>query len=261
MSCANQLAEHPDKFDITLIEAVNYCGGQAFSIDIDKEKFGASWLNQGVQGGSYIYHHTMAMFGKLGFRADPVELQVSFGKDETFWTNMFPTKLLADHQKETARLHTMFKVVRNLEVLFAVLPIWLTMKLFNFSTLFTNTVALPMVALFLGTGNYSPQVPTMIFERLVTSPTYGMWYPGDKESVASNLPPMVVFPNLSDFYGAWQKSLEERGVTVRLNTEVTRVLRRDSKGVIVSVVSKTDDGEPLGQEVHEHYDEIVLCVL
>jgi predicted NAD/FAD-binding protein len=50
MSCAELLSQHPEKFDVTLLEAQAYCGGQAFSIPIDKEKYGASWLNQGVQG-------------------------------------------------------------------------------------------------------------------------------------------------------------------------------------------------------------------
>ena len=76
MSCAYHLAQHPDKFDVTLIDAVDYCGGQAFSIPIDKQKHGAAWLNQGVQGGSYIFHHTMTMFARQGFHADPVNLQV-----------------------------------------------------------------------------------------------------------------------------------------------------------------------------------------
>lgn len=76
MSCAHHLSEHPEKFDVTLIDAVDYCGGQAFSIPIDKEKHGASWLNQGVQGGSNIFHHTMTMFARQGHHADPVKLQV-----------------------------------------------------------------------------------------------------------------------------------------------------------------------------------------
>jgi predicted NAD/FAD-binding protein len=50
MSCAEQLSRHPDKFDVTLVEAQDYCGGQAFSIDLDEKKFGAKWMNQGVQG-------------------------------------------------------------------------------------------------------------------------------------------------------------------------------------------------------------------
>lgn len=50
MSCADSLAEHRDRFDVTLVEAQDYCGGQMFSIPIDEKKHGASWLNQGVQG-------------------------------------------------------------------------------------------------------------------------------------------------------------------------------------------------------------------
>ena len=77
MSCAHHLAQHPDRFEVTLVEKNSICGGQAFSIPIDKEKNGASWLNQGVQGGSYIFHHTLTMFARQGFHADPVKLQVS----------------------------------------------------------------------------------------------------------------------------------------------------------------------------------------
>lgn len=50
MACAEQLSHHPDKFDVTVVEAVGYCGGQAFSIPIDEGKYGARWMNQGVQG-------------------------------------------------------------------------------------------------------------------------------------------------------------------------------------------------------------------
>ncbi|KAK4450180.1 flavin-containing amine oxidasedehydrogenase [Podospora aff. communis PSN243] len=269
MSCAYHLAQHPDKFDVTLIEAANYCGGQAFSIAIDKEKHGASWLNQGVQGGSYIFHHTMTMFARQGYAANPVKLQ----------TNVYPTKLLERHQSEIRRFVSMLSIIRWLEVFFALLPIKLLMRLFLFSYEFANTVALPMVALFLGTGNYTPQVPSIILERLCTSPTYGMWYPPDKQSIASNLPPMVVFPNFSRFYEDWRKDLVSKGVTVRLSTEVTEIVRRDKKGVTVKTIkrSPTPDGhnpssawapEDLtvnadedAEETTEHYDEIVLCCL
>jgi hypothetical protein len=203
---------------------------------------------------------------------------VSFGKDETFWTNVFPTQLLANHQKEIGRFKTMLSIVRWFELFFALLPIKYLMKLFRFPNFFANTVALPMVALFLGTGNYTPEVPSMILERLCTSPTYGMWYPPDKHSIASNFPPMVVFPNFSKFYDTWRKSLEKRGVRVRLSTELMQVVSRDKKGVIVKTVQRTPSKDshnpasawaPEGSsnsadanapEYFEEYDELVLCV-
>lgn len=42
-----------------MADAVGYCGGQAFSIPIDEKKYGAPFLNQGVQGGSYIYQYVL----------------------------------------------------------------------------------------------------------------------------------------------------------------------------------------------------------
>ncbi|KAI4124712.1 MAG: hypothetical protein LQ347_005627 [Umbilicaria vellea] len=279
MSCAHHLAEHPDKFDVTIIDAVDYCGGQAFSVPIEKEKHGASWLNQGVQGGSYIFHHTMTMFARLGYHADPVNLQVSFGKDDKFWTNVFPTSLLARHQNEIRRFCIMLTIIRWFEVFFALIPIKYLMKIFWFSDEFANTVALPMVALFLGTGNYAPEVPSIILDRLCTSPTYGMWYPPDRQSIASNLPPMVVFPNFSIFYEDWRKNLVSKGVNVRLSTELTRVIKRDKTGVVVRMIKRTpvedqhnpdsswvpgnavSNADADAEEVEEQYDELVLCVL
>ncbi|KAK3941031.1 hypothetical protein QBC46DRAFT_432878 [Diplogelasinospora grovesii] len=280
MSCAYHLADHPDKFDVAVIEATDYCGGQAFSIPIDADRHGAAWLNQGVQGGSYIFHHTMTMFSRQGYVANPVKLPVSFGKGDQFWTNVYPTKLLARHQPEIKRFYRMLSLVRWFEVIFALLPIKYLMKLFMFSYEFANTVALPMVALFLGTGNFTPDVPAIILERLCTSPTYGMWYPPDKNSIASNLPPMVVFPNLGSFYSDWHKDLLNKGVKVRLSTELTQVVSRSRKdGVVVKMVQCTPSPDahnrasawPPEDEVintdadakeeTEHYDEIVLCVL
>ncbi|CAF1191535.1 unnamed protein product [Rotaria sordida] len=39
MSYANQLAQHTKKFDVTLIDSIDRCVEQAFSIPVDKEKY------------------------------------------------------------------------------------------------------------------------------------------------------------------------------------------------------------------------------
>ena len=174
----------------------------------------------------------------------------------------------------------MLKTVRMFELFFALLPIKYLVKIFGFTTEFANTVALPMIALFLGTGNATPEVPSIILERLCTSPTYGMWYPPDEYSIASNLPPMVVFPNFSEFYTDWKNDLIKKGVSVRLSTELTTVVKRDKNGVIVRLIKRTpaEDGhnqdsawvpnnvegqnaDADAKEFEEHYDEIVLCTL
>lgn len=173
----------------------------------------------------------------------------------------------------------MLTIVRWFEIFFAMIPIKILLKLFFFSEEFTNTIILPMIALFLGTGNATPEVPSIILERLCTSPTYGMWYPPDPLSVASNLPPMVVFPKFATFYEDWRQDLLSKGVKVRLSTEVTRVVKRDKNGVTVKLIKRTampdshnpnstwvpydndHNADPNAQEFEEHYDELVLCVL
>lgn len=268
MSCADSLAQHTDRFEVTLIDAVGYCGGQAFSIPIDKEKYGAPFLNQGVQGGSYIYQHTFHQFQKQGYEAKPVDLQVSFGKGDKFWTNLFPTQLVDKHQKDIKRFATAIRWMRRLEVLFALIPIKRSLKLWGLSDEFIIYMVYPSLALFLGTGNATPDLPTAVMERLYTSPTYGMWYSIDEKSLSSNLPPMVVFPSTSDFYNTWQKDLESKGVKVRLNTELDQVIRR-SPDVRVLLRERrvaedyhnpndVDHDMPQNEEV---FDEIVFCVL
>jgi hypothetical protein len=58
-SCAATLANHPEKFKVTVLERADVVGGQATSIPLDEDKYGASWMNNGVQGGSKVclYQH------------------------------------------------------------------------------------------------------------------------------------------------------------------------------------------------------------
>lgn len=53
-SCAATLANHPDKFKVTLLEKGSIVGGQATSIPLDEKKYGSTWMNNGVQGGSKV---------------------------------------------------------------------------------------------------------------------------------------------------------------------------------------------------------------
>ena len=53
-SCAATLAQHPKDFDVTVLERLEVTGGQATSISLDKEKYGTTWMNNGVQGGSPV---------------------------------------------------------------------------------------------------------------------------------------------------------------------------------------------------------------
>jgi len=70
-------------------------------------------------------------------------LQVSFGKGDKFWTNLFPTKLVAKHQKDIKRFNTAIKWMRRLEVLFALIPIKISLKMWGLSDEFINFMVLP----------------------------------------------------------------------------------------------------------------------
>jgi len=49
MACADQLSLKRDLFDVTLVDAVGYCGGQAFSIPINEDRQARSLLQPFVR--------------------------------------------------------------------------------------------------------------------------------------------------------------------------------------------------------------------
>ncbi|RYP58638.1 hypothetical protein DL769_008855 [Monosporascus sp. CRB-8-3] len=222
MSTAHHLSQHPEKFAVTLIDAVDYCGGQAFSIPLDKEPYGASWVNQGVQGDSFTFHHTCTMFARQGFHADP---------------------LLARHQNEVKRLVMVLKLIRWFEVFFALLPTKLVFKLFMFSGEFTNSIAPPMTAPFPGTGNATSEIPAIMLERLCTPPSefYETW----RKDLVSRGVTVRLSTELTEV-----ALRNKHGVAVRLKPRTPVPDVRNPVG--------DDPNIPVSEEV---YDEIVLCCL
>jgi hypothetical protein len=103
------------------------------------------------------FRHTFHQFQKQGYEAKPVDLQVSFGKGDKvsisghswrianpqFWTNLFPTKLVDQHQKDIKRFATAIRWMRRLEVLFALIPIRISLKMWGLSDEFINYMVYP----------------------------------------------------------------------------------------------------------------------
>lgn len=77
----------------------------------------------------------------------------------------------------------------------------------------------------------------------------------------------MTFPNLHNFYEDWRKDLEKKGVEIRLRTDVTDILQRDSNRVVLRTRPFDSDvkagaGEHTGAAITtETFDELVLCVL
>jgi hypothetical protein len=156
------LANHPDKLQVTIIDIKSHTGGQATSVSLDERKYGASWLNDGVQGGSAIFRHTFRFFRRYGYEPQQVKLQVSFGKGPgNFWTNVFPSPLIDQHSREIKKLGRVLKCIKYLMPVLGIMPVKVILRLFRFSNDFNNKMVLPLLALFLGTGNQTPNVSSV----------------------------------------------------------------------------------------------------
>ncbi|KAL4871510.1 hypothetical protein BDV12DRAFT_194274 [Aspergillus spectabilis] len=251
MSCAATLAKQPTKYSVTLFDSVPQTGGQATSLTLDSSKYGASWLNDGVQGGSSIFAHTFKFFRDQGFAAQEVKLQVSFGKGvDNFFSNVFPSPVVERFKSEIRKLGWVLKMIKYGLPVLGVLPLKVVLKLFRFSAEFGNTMLLPLLALFLGTGNQTPNVSAAFLERLIDDEQMGLWK-YDADGLLTNLPTMYTFPNLGEFYETWKGDLEGRGVRMVLGAEVGVVER--GKGGVVLTIQKD------GEQVTESFDEMVIC--
>jgi predicted NAD/FAD-binding protein len=258
MSCAATLARHPDKFAISLFDIAPYTGGQATSIDIDEGHHGAGWLNDGVQGGSSIFRHTLNFFQKYGYHAETVKLQVSFGKGkDSFFTNVFPSPLVDRYSAEIQKLGRVLTWIKRLMPVLGVMPVKIILRLFRFSRDFANIMVLPLMALFLGTGNQTPNVPSVLLERLFDDPQMRLW-DYDPDTLLPNQPEMCTFPKLGSFYRDWAQDLSSRGVRLHLETRV-EVLQRDKKRGVTLRVRPVDANSEASPTI-EVFDELVICM-
>ncbi|MCJ1439819.1 MAG: hypothetical protein MMC23_000300 [Stictis urceolatum] len=268
MSCAATLAQHPERFQVTILERMGVCGGQATSISIDKEKYGTSWMNDGVQGGSPIFRHTFNFFRKYGHEPQEVKLQVAFGKGkDSFWTNAFPSQMVEQFSADIKKFGKVLKLIKWTMPVLGLVPIRVMLRMFFFNKDFGDKMVYPLIALFLGTGNQTANVACAILERLFDDPNMKLW-DYDPDTLLPNLPTMVTFPKLNDFYADWKADLESKGVEIRLNTDVTAILKRSTKNGIMLQTRPFDpelrdrQGEHTGPPAKtETFDELIMCVL
>lgn len=272
MSCAATLANHPDQFRVTILERMSVVGGQATSISLDKDKYGASWMNDGVQGGAPSFKHTLNFFKQYGHQAQDIKLQVSFGQGkESFWTNCFPSQLVDQFSADIKKFGRVLKIIKYTMPVLGLVPIKYMLRIFMFNKEFGDKMVFPLIALFLGTGNQTANVSCAILERLFDDPNMKLW-DYDSETLLPNLPQMVTFPHLESFYADWASDLRSKGVDIRLNTDVSAIVRRDKKGVVLETRPFDPERKPkadtLGGGEHtgppsttEIYDEMVMCIL
>lgn len=89
----------------------------------------------------------------------------------------------------------------------------------------------------------------------------------DSKTLLPNLPTMVTFPNLDHFYKDWCADLRSKGVDIRLNTDVTAIISRNERGVVLQRRPFDADlqdrqGKHVGPAATtETFDEMVLAIL
>ncbi|KAG6873468.1 hypothetical protein C0995_015171 [Termitomyces sp. Mi166 len=287
MSAAFAFSQHPDLFDVVVYERSASPGGMATSTPIDKEKYGADYINDGVQGASPVFHNTYAMFDKLGFSASDVGMQVSFGRNpETeFWSNVFPSQVIDRFSPDIKKFGKVLKIIKAMEPVFALISVSAMLRMFMFSKVrfnlsmafvispsiqeFGEVIVFPLVALFFGTGNQTPFISCAILERVFMDPNMRL-FEYSSDTFLASIPTMRAFPRLSDLYSAWKTLVEKDGqgsVRIINGREVTRVERFSSKKIGgVSVWSRPTKGtnneqsvvDP-GEEIQETFDELVIC--
>ncbi|KAI4244947.1 MAG: hypothetical protein LQ352_006683 [Teloschistes flavicans] len=273
MSCAATLAQHPDKFNVTILERMSVVGGQATSISLDKEKYGTSWMNDGVQGGASSFKHTINFFRKYGHYEQDIKLQVAFGQGkDSFWTNVFPSHLVDRFSSDIKKFGKVLKIIKYTMPVLGIVPIRIMLRIFFFNKEFGDKMVFPLIALFLGTGNQTANVSCAILERLFDDPNMKLW-DYDPQTLLPNLPLMVTFPHLETFYSDWAADLKSKGVTIRTNTDVVSILERNPKtGIRLQTApfdpeDKKGGGDGLGMQnknaptTTETYDELVMCIL
>lgn len=219
-------------------------------------------------------------------------MQISFGKgEEKFWTNVFPSELVAKHADNIKKFGKALKVIKKAEPLFAVMSVDAMLKLFRFPqvrmfvfsihsssnriiglrrppylsfdrSLYGEFKVLSVLLALLnlkaiqGTGNQTPHVSSAILERLFLDPSMSL-FEYSPDSLLADIPTMRAFPSLHDVYDAWRKYLEEKGIRVLLCTEVTSILQRQKGNVVI----KFKDANPESSKFDtERFDEIIMAV-
>jgi hypothetical protein len=194
-----------------------------------------------------------------------VKLQVSFrkGKDG-FWSNFFPGPLVNEFLRRYQKIRQNVEIDQVDDASAGIGSNQDDAK----NVLqqgFWRQGGAPLIALFLGTGNQTANVAYVILERLFDDPNVKPWDHGP-DTLLPNLPTMVTFPKLGQFYKDWAADVHSKGVDIQLNTDVTAV-SRSKTGVTLQTRSfdpdRTDHGyEHTGpQATTETYDEFVMCVL
>ncbi|KAE8210268.1 hypothetical protein CF327_g5836 [Tilletia walkeri] len=261
MSAAHSLSLSPEKFIVDIYDRAPTLGGSATSVPLpDPERFGADYINDGVQGCSPVFYNTLRMFqDTLGLKASEVGMQVSFGKGkDAFWSNVFPSELVDKFSADIKKFGRVLKTIKRFEILFAAIPVDKMLKLFRFTPEFGERMIFPLVALFFGTGNETKHISSAILERVFLDPSMRL-FEFSEDSLLASVPTMMAFPKLGEVYELWKEEVTKNGnVRIHLSREVMAVERGSkaarAKGGHVLITSRHISEEEAKLDPEEEVD-------
>lgn len=161
---------------------------------------------------------------------------------------------MARFASDIRKFGLLLRLVKWTMPVLGLVPISIMLRLMFFSKDFGEKMVYPLVALFLGTGNQTANVPSAIVERMFDDPDMKLW-DYDPGSLLPNLPTMVTFDNLGSFYRDWEQDLTSKGVDIRLGVEVLGVRSREKNRVVLDIRENND-----GEVRTEAFDNMVMCV-
>ena len=232
-AAAWSLSRYPDSFEVHVWEAADEPGGVATTRHWD-----GYWFNDGVQGGAPTYRNTINWHRQLGFDPRPVHMTINFGKGPTWWNNYgaeLETELVRRLRPEIRRFGQLMRHVHRYPALYALVPIRTLLWLRGFSSEFANLMALPLTALFFGTGNQTPRVPSLVVAQVFTDDKLRL-FEYDPDRLLSSQPQMFSFDNLHAIYSRALQSPHLHAVHLgraaqRVQPLPNRVLVTDTAGV------------------------------
>merc|ERR1719316_1049558 len=226
MGAAWALARDPNnKFEVTVIEAADVAGGVATTEPVTLNDHVLN-VNDGVQGGTSSYSNTLQILKLLELTPNWVDVKVSFGTNGRQWSNHAKIdNVIIKHQAEIRKFGKVLKTMEKVPFLFAPIKIRTLMWLYGFSDDFANDIIYPLTALFFGTGNQTANVSSTVFGEVFNNPKLRLYEYND-ERFLGEAPKMFAFPKFEDYYGKYQKMIEETGNCKFLfNAPVHKVVR------------------------------------
>lgn len=238
MAAAWSLSRFPEKYHVTVIEPGSVCGGVACSLQhsytgADGQKQTVP-VNYGVQGGSAKAHqNTIELMREFGLTPTPCELTVSFGKGGHNWKNYDRSEMQKRLRAETKRFGRLMRWISRLEFVSIFVSIDFVLRRFGFSEDFRFRMVFPLVALFFGTGNQTPNVSAAIVARVFRDKSMAI-FKYHEEFLLDETPENIAFHELEAFYEAMRKRMEAGGaVHFRMQTRAVAVNRRAQGGAKV----------------------------